>query len=514
MTEVAFGPFRLDLTQRQLTRGGSPVVLGGRALDLLCVLVAARGQVVTKDQLLSQVWPDVVVEENNIQVHVSALRKALDSGHATASYIATVPGRGYRFVGLSNSLQTPEAASVARPSLTVPEKPSIAVLPFANLSGDVEQEYFAEGISEDIITALTRYRWFFVIARNSSFSYKGRHVDVKQVGAELGVRYLLEGSVRKSAQRVRVTVQLVDASTAAQIWAERYDRDVADVFTVQDEITERVAGAIEPELLKHEGGQAALRSIGNLNAWDLVRRGSWYFHQLSEATHLRSRELFRDAVNLAPQLAEAHMWLARAGTSIVSYGWAEDDVAEMKEAMDAAIKAAQLDEKDAYAHYALAMAHIFSCSMQPALRFAQKSVDLSPSFALGYLVLGMARLYSGNAAGALQPLEHGLRLNPYDPQNFHWFRILGLAHYFSGRTELALEAALKALNVRPSWPFTLETVVVCYVTLGRLEDAKESLELMRQFAGPSTDPTMPLRVLNPTWSDQISAMLRRADHAT
>jgi TolB-like protein len=511
MTEVAFGPFRLDLKQRQLTRGGSPVALGSRALDLLCVLVAARGQVVTKDQLLSQVWPDVVVEENNIQVHVSALRKALDSGDATASYIATLPGRGYRFIGLSDPLQPSEAVGVASPPLTVPERPSIAVLPFANLSGDVEQEYFAEGISEDIITALTRHRWFFVIARNSSFSYKGRHIDVKQVGAELGVRYVLEGSVRKFAQRVRVTVQLVAAGTGAQIWAERYDRDVADVFAVQDDITERVAGAIEPELLKHEGGQAAQRSIGSLNVWDLVRRGTWYFHQLTEATHLRSRELFREAVHLAPELAEAHIWLARAGVSIVSYGWAEDDVAEMKEAMDAAIKAIQLDERDAYAHYALAMAHIFSSSMQPALRFAQKSVDLSPSFALGHLVLGMARLYSGDAAGALRPLEHGLRLNPYDPQNFHWFRILALAYYFSGRTEVALEAALKALNVRPSWPFTLETVAVCYVALGQLQDAKETLDRMRQLAGRTTDPTMPLRVLNPTWSDQISAMLRSAD---
>ena len=211
MAEVAFGSFQLDLVRRQLTSSGSPVPLGTRALDLLCVLVAARGQLVTKDQLLSEVWPDVVVEENNIQVHVSALRKALDSGHATGSYIATVPGRGYRFVGLSDPLQASEAASAARPSLTVPDKPSIAVLPFANLSGDVEQEYFAEGISEDIITALTRYRWFFVIARNSSFSYKARQIGVKQVAAELGVRYVLEGSVRKSAQRVRVTVQLVDA---------------------------------------------------------------------------------------------------------------------------------------------------------------------------------------------------------------------------------------------------------------------------------------------------------------
>ena len=511
MTEVTFGPFRLDFDQRQLTRGGEPVVLGSRAMDLLCVLAAARGDLVTKNELLSRVWPDVVVEENNIQVHVSALRKALDVGQDVASCIVTVPGRGYRFAGLSAATSVSRNPDTLRPPLQVPDRPSIAVLPFANLSGDVDQEYFADGISEDIITALTRYRWFFVIASNSSFSYKGQATDVKQVAAELGVRYILQGSVRKSAQRVRVTAQLVDASSSIQIWAERFDRDLAEIFSVQDEITERVAGAIEPELLKHEGGQAAQRATGSLTTWDLVRQGTWYFHQLAEPTHLRSRELFREAVRLDPQFPEAHMWLARAGTSIVSYGWAKDEPAEMKEAMEAGIRALQLDEKDAYAQYAMAMAHIFSCSMESAIRFAQKSVELSPSFALGHLVLGMARLYSGRAAEAVGPLEHGLRLNPYDPQNFHWFRILALAYYFSGQNELAVQAALKALNVRPSWPFTLETVAVCYAALNRLQDAKESIDRMRQLPGPRTDPTAPMKALNPAWAEQISAMLAKAE---
>ena len=510
MSELTFGPFRLDLGRRHLTREGVSVPLGSRALDILCVLAAAKGDVVTKDELMTRVWPGLTVEENNIQVHVSALRKALDTDKDGPSHVVTVPGRGYRFVAPQRFVEPSEEPPGPRPKLAVPDRPSIAVLPFANLSGDPEQEYFADGISEDIITALTRYRWFFVIAQNSSFSYRGRAVDVKQVASELGVRYVLEGSVRKAGARVRVTVQLIDANNARHIWAERFDRDLADIFSVQDEITERVAGAIEPELLKHEGGRAAERTKGSMNAWDLVRQGTSYFHQLSEPTHARARDLFREAVKLDPQLAEAQMWLARAGVSIVSYGWADNATNEMQEAMDAALRAVQMDEKDAYALYALAMAHIFSGSLGPAIRFAEKSVELSPSFALGHLVLGMARLYWGRAADAIAPIEHGLRLNPYDPQNFHWFRVLALAQYFSGRTEAALHAALKALNVRPAWPFTLETVAICYAALDRRPEAEECLAQMRRLPAPGTDPIAPLRALNPEWTQQMTALLERA----
>jgi TolB-like protein len=276
MREARFGPFRLDLVRRELKRDGEFVLIGGRALDILCVLVSANGDVVTKDDLMTQVWSGLVVEENNIQVHVSALRKALDDGKGGAGYVATVPGRGYRFVGLepwSDGATSTLSSGLEYPAL--PDKPSIAVLPFANLSGDTEQEYFADGIAEDIITALTHFSWFFVIARSSSFTYRGRAVDVKQIARELGVRYVLEGSVRRSANRVRISAQLVDATAGAHIWAERYDRELAEIFVVQDEITERVAGAIEPELLKAEGRRVGARVAGKLTAWDLIRWSRW-----------------------------------------------------------------------------------------------------------------------------------------------------------------------------------------------------------------------------------------------
>ena len=286
--DVQFGPFRLDLVRRQLTRDGAPVRLGARSMDILCVLAAAKGELVTKDQLMARIWPGNIVEENAIQVHVSALRKAIDDEQNSASYVVTVPGRGYRFVCPAPSSGGRSASGAA---FGLPDKPSIAVLPFSNLSGDREQEYFADGIAEDIITALARARWFFVIARNSSFAFKGKAVEAKQIAQNLGVQYVLEGSVRKSGDRVRITAQLIDARAGIHVWGERYDRHLRDIFAVQDEITERVTGAIEPELLKSEGLRATARGISSLTAWDLVRQGTWQFHQITKPTHLRGREL-------------------------------------------------------------------------------------------------------------------------------------------------------------------------------------------------------------------------------
>ena len=511
MSDVRFGRF-LYMAQRQLTRDGAVVPLGGRALDVLCALVSARGDIVSKDVLMAQVWPGLVVEENNIQVHISALRKALDEGTSGQSHVVTVTGRGYRFVGIDSPAVGPSlAAEPQHPPL--PDKPSIAVLPFANQSGDAEQEYFADGISEDIITALARFRWFFVIARQSSFTYKGRTVDVKQIARELGVRYVLEGSVRRSAQRVRITAQLVDASTGAHIWAERYDRDLAEIFAVQDEITEQVAGAIEPELLKAEGGRAAARPTDGLTAWDIIRQGTWHFHQLTEPTHLRALELFREAAKISPDLPEAQMWVSRAATGIVAYGWCTNHGAMLRESMDAALRAVRRDEKDAYAHFALAMTHVFAGELEQAIQAAEKAVEISPSFALAHVGLGMARLYTGKAQAAIEPLERGLRLNPFDPQNSHWFRVLALALYFSGQQDRALVSALRAVTARPGWPLTLETAAVCYAALGQMQESRNCIEQMRRLPAPAGDPTAIMKERNPEWARDIASQLHKAQAA-
>jgi TolB-like protein len=507
---VRFGPFRLDLDRRELSRDGTVVRLGSRALEILYQLVAAKGELVTKDELMDRVWPGVIVEDNAIQVHVSALRKTIDAGNEGPSYVVTVPGRGYRFVGGAPKEKMDSEAGGEQPALALSDKPSIAVLPFTNSSGDPDQEYLADGISEDIITDLSRSRWFFVIARNSSFAFKGKAIDVRQVARELGVQYVLGGSVRKSGQRLRITAELVDAKGAAHIWAERYELELQDIFAVQDEITERVAGAIEPELLKSEGLRATGRQSGHLNAWDLVRQGTWQFHQITQPTHLRARELFRQAVALDAQLPEAHMWLGRVNESIVAYGWSDSPASDLREAVKSSLQGVRLDGKDPYGHYALAMSYLFSGALEQAVQSAERAAELSPSFALAHLGVGMARLYAGDAAGSILPLERGLRLNPFDPQNFHWFRSLALACCLNGEPDKALPAAMRAIQVAPTWRPAWEALIVCHTALGRHEEARRCAQRMSPLDKPTSDVLEQFRLRNPAWAEQIAAALRAA----
>ena len=359
-TEFAFGPFILDTQRGRLLREGRPVAVSSKALRLLEALLGSAGQVLTKTELMRAAWGDTAVEESNLSVQIAALRKQLGSTAGGEDWITTIPRVGYRFVGLPAEEPLERLTEPKASPTECERRPSIAVLPFANLSGEKDQEYLVDGITEDIITALTRFRWFFVIARNSSFAYKGKSIDAKQVAQELGVQYLLEGSVRRSGQQIRISAQLIDAISGKHIWAERYDLELADVFAIQDEIAERVAGAIEPELLKTEGAQAAARHTGNMTAWDLVRRGTWHFHQVTRENHLKARELFRQACKLDPELPEAHLWLGRVSAGVVPYGWSNNPVADLQEGMEAALKAVQLDERNPYTHYSLAIVSAFA----------------------------------------------------------------------------------------------------------------------------------------------------------
>jgi tetratricopeptide (TPR) repeat protein len=346
--------------------------------------------------------------------------------------------------------------------------------------------------------ALTRHRWFFVMSRNSSFVFKGRAVDHGEIAAQLGVRYLLEGSIRRSAYRVRVAATLSDAASGTAMWSESYDRELADILAIQEEIAARVAGALEPELLKAEGSRAA-RAVGDLGAWDLVRQGTWYFHQVTEATSVRARQLFREAVRKDPQLCEAHMWLARVSVLLAVYGWVDDVAGVLNEAHRAALRAIELDERDPYSHYALSMACMYSHAHDAAIRAARRCIELNPSFALGHAALGQALLCAGLAAHALEPIEYGLRLNPYDPQNFHWWRILAVARLLRGENDRALEAALRALDLRPSWRLSLDTALLCYAALKRWKEAAECIAEIEMSAQVKSDPIAVLGLQHPQW---------------
>jgi tetratricopeptide (TPR) repeat protein len=330
------------------------------------------------------------------------------------------------------------------------------------------------------------------------------------VARELGVRYVVEGSVRRSGQHLRISTQLVDAASARQIWAERYEMELTEAFAVQDAIAERVAGAIEPELLKTESLPAAARHSGNVTAWDLVRQGTWHFHHVGGDTHLKARELFRQACRIDPELAEAHIWLARVSAGVVAYGWSDKAERDIREGLDAALKAIQLDGKNPYSHYSLAICSAYTNAPEQAVLAAEKAIEISPSFALGHLVLGMGQLFRGSAYEAISPLERGLTLNPYDPKNFVWYNLVALAHLFTGRADEALAAAIKSRKVRPAWRPIYETLACCYAELGRLQEAGPCVEQMRKLDKPSGDTLGPLKLRNPHWANELARLLTRA----
>jgi TolB-like protein/Flp pilus assembly protein TadD len=499
-----FGRFVVDMERGVVLRDGQPVAVGHKGLLLLCALLRSPGEVVDKASLMEAAWPGTAVEESNLSVQIAALRKQLGPADDGGEWITTVPRTGYRFAGgvLAGSASTAGDGWRFRPS--------IAVLPFGIMSDEGDKDYLADGITDDIITALTRYRWFKVAARNSTFAYKGKPADAREIAAALGVRYLLEGSVRHASHQVRIFAQLVDASSGAHVWAERYDLDPADVFAIQDEIAERVVGAIEPELLRTESRLAATRHTGNMTAWDLVRQGTWHFHKVVSEGHHKARKLFRQARAVEPDLAEAHIWLARVSAGIVGYGWSEAPTADITEGLQAATQAIYLDPQDPYAHYALAITSVYADAPRQAVLAAEKALELVPTFALGHLVLALARLCDGRAADAIDALDHGLLLNPHDPQNFVWCNLLAIAQLIEGRPDDALVSCKKALAVRPTWRPTLETLACCNVALGRPEEAEHCIARSQQLERPAADIFAPLRRLNPTWDEQLNGLLERA----
>lgn len=504
---LAFGPFVLDQRRGVLLREGQPVALGQKGLALLQALLLAPGEVLDKAALMRAAWRDAAVEESNLSVQIAALRMLLGTQPDGGEWIATIPRVGYRFAADVEVLDPAPENGPSAPGAS-PEGPSIAVLPFANIGDDREQEYLADGITEDIITTLTRFRWFRVIGRSSCFAYKGKPADSKEVARDLGVRYVLEGSVRRSGRQLRISAQLVDAASARQIWAERYEMELQGAFSIQDAIAERVAGAIEPELLRTESLPSTVRPRGNPTARDLVRQGTWHFHRVGHDTHLQARELFRRARSVDPELAEAHAWLARVSAGIVAYGWSDQAGTDIREGLEAGVRAIQLDEKNPYSHYAFAICSAYACQPEQAVLAAEKAVELSPSFALGHLVLGMGKLFQGRAIEAIAPLERGLTLNPHDPQNFVWYNLLSLAHLFAGKAQDALAAAIKARKVRPAWRPIHATLACCHAALERMEEAAQCIARMGESQEePSGDALEPLRFHNPHWAREMARLL-------
>jgi adenylate cyclase len=372
------------------------------------------------------------------------------------------------------------ATAATKSEVASSNRPSIAVLPFANMSGDPEQEYFADGISEDIITGLSKLRWFFVIARNSSFAYKGKSVDVKRAARELGVRYILEGSVRRAGNRVRITAQLIDASTGNHVWADRYDGDLTDIFALQDEITRKVVAAIEPRLLEAEGIRALTRAPADLDAWELVARASSIFWRMTPADSGVAIDLYRQAVRQHKAYAPAHSMLAFALLMSGFIGWTSR-TANLKEAADLAVRAAELDGGDPWAHLALGQLATMRRQTDAAVHAFQRALELNPNFAAAHGFLGYALALDGQSERALEHLAQALSLSPNDPQNIVFMIGLGHAHYQAGRYNEAVKHTHNALQQRPEHFGALRQLSASLAQAGRMEEARAILGRLKQL---------------------------------
>jgi adenylate cyclase len=406
-----------------------------------------------------------------------------DMGEQQVKNIAR-PVRAYRTLLAPDARPRPPPARSAAPR-SLADRPAIAVLPFSNVTGDAEQGYFVDGITEDIITALSKWRWFLVIARNSTFAYQGKSIDLKQVREDLGVRYVVEGSVRKAAGRVRITCQLFDAMDGTNIWAERYDRDLTDIFAVQDEITSQVAAAIEPALSRAESRRGAAKSPEHMSAWDYCHRGFWHLNKPTGIDGPAAYGLFKTAIALEPDLAEAHFGLARSLIAQWGYGSVEDFAPLVNEARQSGLRAAELDSENPYPQYVLAQTSHWAGDVQAAVAYASRAVELNANFALGHFYLGVVLSLDGRHEEALQALDMGLRLSPRDPRLSTWLANKARALYHLQRYAEAIEAAVAARRIR-THAYGLLVLAASCAQLERAEEAAKALIEIRGLPGDST----------------------------
>jgi adenylate cyclase len=388
------------------------------------------------------------------------------------------PIRVYRLAGemaeLSEELLAAGARLAARPPV-FDDRRAIAVLPFVNFGGDPEQEFFADGITEDIISMLAGWRAFPVIARASTFNYKGKTVDIKKVAAELGVRYVLEGSVRKSGRRVRVTAQLIQADTGHHIMAERYDRDLTDLFELQDEITSAIAGTIEPEILKFERERIADQPQQSQDAYELYQHGVWHHYRHTKADNLEAQAYFRRALAIDPQYPQATAALALALCNAAYLAWAEDPERNYAESYELAQRAVALDARYPAAHFVLGLVCAWTGRSERALTEYREAGILNPSYAVAHVMLGHMLAYTGHPEETIPLVEKGIRLSPSDPRLFMWLPALACAHYQLRQYEQAVVVGRRSWTLNRNWPLGLTHAVAALAQLGRIEEAQAAL---------------------------------------
>ena len=472
----------LDCELRELTRDGAPVPLQPQVFDLLVLLVEQRSRVLSKEDLINSVWGDRVVSDSALNSRINAVRTALGDNGQLQRLIRTIPRKGFRFVGdvleeTAATLAPGEAEPVS--GRTAADRPAVAVLAFENMSDDPEQEYFCDGISEDILTALSKARWFLVIARNSSFTYKGRSVHIRQIAEELGVRYVVEGSVRKAANRVRITAQLNDTSTGSHVWAEHYDRELGDVFAVQDEITNAIVAAIEPQIYAAENFHANRKQPASLDAWDLVMRGLSHYWRVTRQDHRAAQALLERAVEIDPNYGQALALLAASHMFGVHLGWA--DLAKAAPVAErAALAAVRCDHEDAWAHTALGGVYFATRRLDDALSELEQALVLNPNFSLAQGYYALALCYAGRSTDAFEAAQRAIRLSPRDPALAIYYGIAGYARFTERHYAEAIALAREAVRHRGDLTGAYRVLAVSAGMSGDIALAETALTELRR----------------------------------
>lgn len=467
--QFKFGPFELDRRRGLLSARGQPVHTGSRGLALLQALLQAEGGVLSREELMDAAWPGATIEDSNLTVQIAAVRKCLSELSDGVEWIETVPRVGYRFVGAI----IPETPAAERAAVTVPSrdtlarKPSVIVLPFRNLGDDPDQTYFTDGLSEDLITDLSKVPGLTVIARYSSFSYRRKGVDAAAIAAELGVRYLVEGSVRRAGNRIRINVELINVADSTQLWADRFDRDLAEIFGLQDEIVGWIVKALAGALPRER--YVPRTRATNLDAYDLFVRGRGLVMQSRESNRA-ARPLLQEAIELDPGFADAHAWLAMS-YCVTWTMWGEDFEGHRAPALSSAIQAVRLDQQNADGQMILGYIHAYDGDLATsAVEFAE-ALRINPNHADAWALLTDLRVFEGRAKEGLECIEFAFRLNPYPPRTYYW--VLGFANYAARRYEQAVEALRHEATYRTG---SQRILAASLAQLGRLDEAKSEAE--------------------------------------
>ena len=489
---LSFGDYEIDVERRELRRAKTLVHVEPQVFDLLVYLVENRNRVVSKEDLIASVWGGRIISDSTLTSRINAARNAIGDSGQDKKLIRTIARKGLRFVGTVriqpngaepakvSDLPPDEIQEQVRMALPLPDRRAIAVLPFTNMTGDPEQEYFSDGISEDIITALSKLRWFFVIARNSSFIYKGRSVHLKQIAEELGVAYVVEGSVRKDGDRVRITAQLNDVFTGSHIWAERYDRNLADVFAVQDEITEAIVAAIEPQLYAAENFRARRKPPDSMDAWDLLMRALSHYWRVTRQDNVVAQALLEKAITIDPNYGQARGMLAASHTFSAHMGWEDVASTEAPIAESAAQAAILADREDPWAHYALGCVYLFARRFDDSLAAFESALRLNPNFSLAQGYYGLTLAYCGRSAEAELAANRALRLSPHDPLSAIYFGIASYAQYVGRNYKEAMRLAREGIRQRADFVGAHRVLTAAAGMAGQADIGKAALQELRR----------------------------------